>query len=276
MHRLIRVLPRRLPVNSPALLFADVRSLMTASLARFTANTGGTLVEKCCHFFDLQRRIVQSEPVRVYASGGQQVNHLAETVAHSPDVGAGVHSGTPDILDNAYVVLDFANGARAALDLCMFAEASKWQEEVYALGELGKIEAFGGAHGEKTMGEQNNLVIGLRSRANAAPTAEGGGAADVASAGAIPPEPSSVTSERCADVPQAVLDAGYHEGASFFELEAFVAAVGSGEATNGKGAAVLAEVVTAHDGLMAVAVGVAAHMSIHEGRAVLLADVLGD
>ena len=28
---------------------------------RFTARTGGTLVEKCCHFFDLMRLIMQSE-----------------------------------------------------------------------------------------------------------------------------------------------------------------------------------------------------------------------
>ena len=28
---------------------------------RFAKNTGGTLVEKCCHFFDLMRLIVQSE-----------------------------------------------------------------------------------------------------------------------------------------------------------------------------------------------------------------------
>ena len=31
---------------------------------RFEKNTGGTLVEKCCHFFDLMRFIVKSEPVR--------------------------------------------------------------------------------------------------------------------------------------------------------------------------------------------------------------------
>ena len=28
---------------------------------RFNKNTGGTLVEKCCHFFDLMRRIIGSE-----------------------------------------------------------------------------------------------------------------------------------------------------------------------------------------------------------------------
>merc|ERR1712190_482011 len=45
---------------------------------RFNRYTGGTLVEKACHFFDLMRRIVQSEPVNVYASGGQAQNHLDE------------------------------------------------------------------------------------------------------------------------------------------------------------------------------------------------------
>ena len=46
---------------------------------RFNANSGGTFVEKCCHFFDLMRLILKSDPVRVMASGGQVVNHLNET-----------------------------------------------------------------------------------------------------------------------------------------------------------------------------------------------------
>ncbi|MDX1739039.1 MAG: Gfo/Idh/MocA family oxidoreductase, partial [Alphaproteobacteria bacterium] len=37
---------------------------------RFNDQTGGTLIEKCCHFFDLMRLITKSNPVRVYASGG--------------------------------------------------------------------------------------------------------------------------------------------------------------------------------------------------------------
>jgi len=45
---------------------------------RFNHNSGGTLVEKCCHFFDLMRLILQSEPIRVTASAGQMVNHLDE------------------------------------------------------------------------------------------------------------------------------------------------------------------------------------------------------
>ena len=30
---------------------------------RFNRNTGGTLVEKCCHFFDLMHRIAAQRPI---------------------------------------------------------------------------------------------------------------------------------------------------------------------------------------------------------------------
>lgn len=36
---------------------------------RFSINSGGTSVEKCCHFFDLMRHIIQLEPTKIYASG---------------------------------------------------------------------------------------------------------------------------------------------------------------------------------------------------------------
>jgi predicted dehydrogenase len=45
---------------------------------RFNKNSGGTLVEKCCHFFDLMTLIANSRPVRVMASGAQDINHLDE------------------------------------------------------------------------------------------------------------------------------------------------------------------------------------------------------
>ena len=97
---------------------------------RFNRNTGGTLVEKCCHFFDLMRHIVRSEPVRVFASGAQDVNHLSERY----------DSETPDILDNALVIVEFANGVRANLDLCMFAEGAAQQEEVVAVGDAARLD----------------------------------------------------------------------------------------------------------------------------------------
>jgi predicted dehydrogenase len=99
---------------------------------RFSRNTGGTLVEKCCHFFDLMNLLVQHRPARVMASGAQDVNHLDE-----------VYDGAvPDILDNAYVIVEYEGGARAMLDLCMFAEASKNEQEISVVGDAGKVEAL--------------------------------------------------------------------------------------------------------------------------------------
>jgi myo-inositol 2-dehydrogenase / D-chiro-inositol 1-dehydrogenase len=99
---------------------------------RFNRNTGGTLVEKCCHYFDLMNDIVGTPAVRVMASGSQAVNHLDEEYGGE----------RPDILDNAYVIVEYEGGARAMLDLCMFAEATRDQEELVAVGDRGKVEAL--------------------------------------------------------------------------------------------------------------------------------------
>ena len=64
-------------------------------------------------------------------------------------------------------------------------------------------------------------------------------------------------------------DAGYHEGATFYELKAFADACRAP-----CGLAVAA--VTLADGLAAVAIGVAAERSLKEGRPVLLAEVLAE
>ena len=99
---------------------------------RFNRNSGGTLVEKCCHFFDLMTMFAGANPQRVMASGGQDVNHLDERY----------DGETPDILDNAYVIIEYDNGVRAMLDLCMFAEGSVNEQEVAVTGDTGKGEAF--------------------------------------------------------------------------------------------------------------------------------------
>jgi len=99
---------------------------------RFSRNTGGTLVEKCCHFFDLMNRIIRKRPLRVFASGAQDVNHLDERYAGE----------VPDILDNAFTVVEFEAGLRGCLDLCMFAEGSPHEVEVTATGRAGKVQAF--------------------------------------------------------------------------------------------------------------------------------------
>lgn len=99
---------------------------------RFNARSGGTLVEKCCHFFDLMNLLAGCAPKSVMASGAQDVNHLDERY----------EGATPDILDNAFVIVDYESGVRASLDLCMFAEASANEQEISVVGSHGKIEAF--------------------------------------------------------------------------------------------------------------------------------------
>ncbi len=97
---------------------------------RFSENTGGTMVEKCCHFFDLMRLMIQSEAVRVYCSGAMDVNHLDERY----------DGRTPDIIDNSYTVVDFENGVRAMLDLSMFADGAQNQEEISAVGDKARLD----------------------------------------------------------------------------------------------------------------------------------------
>ncbi len=97
---------------------------------RFNRNSGGTLVEKCCHFFDLMNLATGANPVSAMASGHQDVNHLDE-----------IYDGErSDILDNAFTIIDYDNGVRACLDLCMFAEGSPNEQELTATGSSGKLE----------------------------------------------------------------------------------------------------------------------------------------
>jgi predicted dehydrogenase len=61
---------------------------------RFADRTGGTLVEKCCHYFNLMDIVIGEQPIRVFASGSQSVNHLDEKY----------DGKQANMLDNAYVV----------------------------------------------------------------------------------------------------------------------------------------------------------------------------
>jgi myo-inositol 2-dehydrogenase / D-chiro-inositol 1-dehydrogenase len=77
---------------------------------KFAKYSGGTLVEKCCHYFDLMNLFSQSRPKRVIASGGQAVNFLDFEYDGKKS----------DIMDHAYVIVEYQNGIRACLDLNMF------------------------------------------------------------------------------------------------------------------------------------------------------------
>ena len=148
---------------------------------RFSRNTGGTLVEKCCHFFDLMNLAVGSRPVRVMASGGQDVNHLDE-----------VYDGEQsDILDNAYVIVEYANGVRTMLDLSMFAEGGQHEQEITVVGDIGKLDAYIPGNGK--------IFIGNRASRSVQEID-------------VPTDPD-------------IAHMGFHFGASFIECKRFVDAV---------------------------------------------------
>jgi predicted dehydrogenase len=148
---------------------------------RFSRNTGGTLVEKCCHFFDLMNLAVGSRPVRVMASGGQDVNHLDE-----------VYNGErSDILDNAYVIVEYANGVRTMLDLSMFAEGGQHEQEITVVGDIGKLDAYIPGNGKVFIGNRASRSVQEID---------------------VPTDPD-------------IAHMGFHFGASFIECKRFVDAV---------------------------------------------------
>lgn len=215
---------------------------------RFTKRTGGTLVEKCCHHFDLMRLILDAEPVRFLASGGQDVNHKTETYDGQPS----------DILDNAYVLIDFDNGARALLELCMFAEASKHQEEVSLVGTLGKLEAFAPSHG---MRDDDESIVNYRMGVRNPAFLKGWDKVDPPA-----PEECGKLGEEHIGVAARLLEAGNHCGATYEEVRAFADAVREQRAPT----------VSLNDGSKAVLMGLAAHRAIESGQPVLWQDMLAE
>ena len=201
---------------------------------RFNANTGGTLVEKCCHYFNLMDVITGERPRAVFASGGQRVNHLDERYG----------GRTPDILDSAFAIVEYPGGARAMLELCMFAESSVDRESVTIVGDQGKLETL-----------LPSLTLRYGRRADwgrrewwGQPSGTGRG----------------VDERRVWD--ESIRHAGQHFGASYLEHVQFAQALRDG----------LPPEIPLEEGVRAVATGLAAHRSIDERRLVAIAELLPD
>lgn len=97
---------------------------------KFSRYSGGTLVEKCCHYFDLLNMFAGSRPESVFATGGMAVNFIEFEY----------HGEKSDILDHALVNVVYQNGVRASFNLCMF--APMFYEEVILCGDEGRIKAY--------------------------------------------------------------------------------------------------------------------------------------
>ncbi|CAB5123260.1 unannotated protein [freshwater metagenome] len=170
--------------------------------------------------------VIGEQPIRVFASGGQSVNHLNEKF----------DGRDANMLDNAYVILEYANGARAMLDLCMFGEGSFDKEILTIVGDEGKIESF------------------LPSQILRASRRESVGDLTGWSQGASRSRGSEQKIVRNFDVKYM----GHHYGASYIEHTKFRDAIMNSTPAE----------VTLKDGVTSVVTGLAAHKSINEGRVV--------
>ena len=199
---------------------------------RFNEKTGGTLVEKCCHFFDLMCFILQSEPKRIYCSGAQDVNHLDENY----------NGQVPDILDNAFVVVDFISEQRAMLELNMFADGSWFQESIVVVGSKAKVECqIPGPTRfwpENTLGEPPVPILTISPR--------------------NPKGPKTLK----IPVDSKLLEAGDHNGSTFYQHEKFAKVLRGEQIVE----------VTLQNGINAVLMGLAAQRSIETGAAIDLMD----
>ena len=116
----------------------------------------------------------------------------------------------------------------------MFAENSIYQEELCAVGKIGKIET--GVPSHKSGMSSSDLRIGLRN--------------------------NSEVKVETIEVDKKILKAGHHHGSTYYEHKAFIKAIQNNSLPE----------VSLNDGLMAVAIGEAAELSIKEERVVLMSE----
>ena len=141
----------------------------------------------------------------------------------------------PDIDDNAYVVVDYDDGARAMLDLCMFADATHNQQEFTVVGDAGKVEALVPEHVVR-IGQRGEHSIG---------------------AVEVVPTPVEAPYE------------GFHHGSSFVEHQRFLEAISAA----GSDGAQAESIQALEAALVCVVMGVAGQQSMATGLPVAIADI---
>ncbi len=119
---------------------------------KFSAYTGGTLVEKCCHYFDLMNLFAGGNPQRVFAVGNQAVNFHNFVYDNKK----------ADGLDQAQLSIQYDNGVIGGFSLCMFTPGTR--EELVVCGDAGRVHASESAR----LGEANENRLEVWRGENAA------------------------------------------------------------------------------------------------------------
>lgn len=193
---------------------------------KFSQFSGGSLVEKCCHYFDLFNLFAGAKPEKVYATGSMGVNFKSFVYNNN---------GKSEILDNAFVVIDYENGVRANFSLCMFAPL--FYEQLIICGDKGHLMASEKENFRSGPKVKNYMEINL---------------GDERPARIINPQ-----------YPDSVEELGHH-GATFLEHIKFMDNI-EGKKCN---------TATVDEGFWSVVIGVAAEKSVKTGNAVIIKDLL--
>ena len=119
---------------------------------KFSAYTGGTLVEKCCHYFDLMNLFAGGNPRQVFAVGNQAVNFHNFVYDNKK----------ADGLDQAQLSIQYDNGVIGGFSLCMFTPGTR--EELVVCGDAGRVHASESAR----LGEANENRLEVWRGENAA------------------------------------------------------------------------------------------------------------
>jgi predicted dehydrogenase len=192
---------------------------------KFSKYSGGTLVEKCCHYFDLMNLFAGARPIRVFATGSMAVNFLEFEY----------DGETSDIIDNAFVNVEYENGIRASFNLCMF--APMFHEEIILCGDEGHLKAY----------EHHDFLADLRPKTGLE-----------IMRGEVKPSRISIPT-----YPISIEQSG-HNGSTLYEHIYFVDNIEGKETTT----------ATVEEGYLAVVVGVAAEESIKTGKPVLIDELI--
>ncbi|MBT2293390.1 Gfo/Idh/MocA family oxidoreductase [Paenibacillus albidus] len=117
------------------------------------SKSGGAIVEKDCHHFDIFNWMIGARPVRVFASGGQhvmkqgQANLIANSYSHyDPKT---ITEST--IVDHAFITVDYDNGSKANLGLCMYLKPRNLMGEGLEIGLIGENGGQMVARNDKTI-----------------------------------------------------------------------------------------------------------------------------
>ncbi|HOV47262.1 MAG TPA: Gfo/Idh/MocA family oxidoreductase [Anaerolineae bacterium] len=192
---------------------------------KFSKYSGGTLVEKCCHYFDLLNLFAQSRATRVFATGSMAVNFREFEYRGEKS----------DILDNALVMVQYANGVLGSFNLCMF--APMFYEELVICGDEGRLKAY-----------ENQDFLALARPHTHLEILHGEDRPGRVGAPGYP----------------AYIEETGHNGGTFYEHVNFIENI-EGRQT---------QTATAAEGFWSVVVGVAAEESVKTGQPVVIAELL--